>query len=369
MTKAWGAYDQFLQKPLRILAVSDTWQGSNAYAYVRAFRRLGHSVRVVPSENYVPGEWKRKPLRVLRRIMEPVFMREYTEALIEEAKELRPHLFFVFKGRYVAAEAIKSIRELGAIAINFYPDVSFMAHGKYIPGALPVYDWIFTTKTFGVTDLERLLGVRTASFLPHSYDPEAHFPIELDGEDKAVYDCDTSFVGTWSPKKQKLIEQISRALPSMHLRIWGAQWESAQPSLGSRIEGRGVFGMEYSKALIASKINLCILSEARRGASSGDLITSRTFHIPATGAFMLHERSTELLNYFEEGTECACFETGEELIEKIAYYLERPEERQEIAAAGRRRVLDSGYSVDCRAMVILEKVAEMRAVRTEPIRV
>src|SRR5688572_22294808 len=124
MTKAWGAYDQFLQKPLRILAVSDTWQGSNAYAYVRAFRRLGHSVRVVSSENYVPGEWKRKHLRVLRRIMEPVFTREYTEALIEEARELRPHLFFVFKGRYVAAEAIRSIRELGAIAINFYPDVS-----------------------------------------------------------------------------------------------------------------------------------------------------------------------------------------------------------------------------------------------------
>ncbi len=356
-----------MAKPLRILAAAELWQGSNAYAYVRAFRRLGHSLRVVPPENYVPGAWHSKRLRVLRRTMEAGFIREYTRALIAEAKQLRPHIFFVFKGRYVTAEAIKAIRGLGATAINFYPDVSFMAHGKYIPRALPVYDWVFTTKTFGVTDLEKVLGVHTASFLPHSYDPETHFPVELDDEDKAAYECDVSFVGTWSPKKQNLIEEIADQLPSIRLRIWGGQWESARPSLGLNIEGRGVFGLEYSKALLASKVNLCILSEARRGASSGDLITSRTFHIPATGAFMLHERSAELVNYFGEGTECGCFETGAELVEKIVYYLERPEERKAVAAAGRHRALSSGYSVDCRATEILKKIAELRGVRAETV--
>lgn len=358
-----------MAKPLRILAAAELWQGSNAYAYVRAFRRLGHSLRVVPPENYVPGAWNSTHLRVLRRTMEAVFIREYTEALIAEAKQLRPHVFFVVKGRYVTAEAIESIRGFGATAINFYPDVSFMVHGKHIPRALPGYDWVFTTKTFGVTDLARVLGVSTASFLPHSYDPETHFPVELDEEEKAAYECDVSFVGTWSPKKQQLIEEIAHKLPSIRLRIWGAQWESARPSLGLSIEGRGVFGLEYSKALIASDVNLCILSEARRGASSGDLITSRTFHIPATGAFMLHERSGELGNYFEEGNECACFETGAELVEKIIYYLEQPEKRKAVAAAGRQRVLNSGYSVDCRATEILKKIAELRGVRAASVQV
>jgi spore maturation protein CgeB len=346
------------QKHLRILAVADIWQGSNAYAYVRAFRRMGHSMRVVPPENFFPL-WQRKQMRALRRMLEPMLVREYESALIAEAEELRPHLFFVFKGRYVTHDAIRTIRRQGAVAINIYPDVSFLAHGKYLPAALPAYDWIFTTKSFGVRDMERLLGMRQVSFLPHSYDPETHAMVELDADDLVKYGCDVSFIGTWSPKKQSLLEYIRREMPSIRLRIWGAQWEQARATLESSIEGQGVFGCEYAKAMRGSKTNLAILSEARLGASSGDRITSRTFHIPATGAFMLHERTDELLEYFREGAECGCFGDASELVQKITYYLDHEEERQKVATEGRRRSLESGYSVDSRAERVLEKAVEL----------
>ncbi len=354
------------QKPLRILAVADLWQGSNAYAFVRAFRRMGHSVRTAAPENFFPL-WQRKALRLVRRLLEPALVREYTSALISEAKDLRPHLFFVFKGRYVSAEAVRAIGDLGAVTINFYPDVSFLAHGKYIPEALPVYDWVFTTKSFGVADMQRIVGARSVSFLPHGYDPETHAPVELDDEDRAKYECDVSFIGTWSPKKQKLLEHVRREMPSLRLRVWGAQWEQARPILGSSIEGRGVLGREYAKAIIASNINLAILSEARRGASSGDLITSRTFQIPATGAFMLHERTDELLKYFREGVECGCFGSDEEMVGKIAHYLDDDQERRTIAAAGLSRSIESGYAVDHRAARILEKAVEIRSLRAETL--
>ena len=319
---------------------------------------------VVPPEKYVPSSWQRKSLRALRRLLEPRLVREYTEALIDEARHLRPHLFFVFKGRYVAPEAIRTIRELGAIAINVYPDVSFMAHGPYLPQALPMYDWVFTTKSFGLTDLERLLGVRNASFVPHSYDPETHAPIELNDEDLGRYACDVSFIGTWSRKKQRLLEHVQSQLPAIRLRVWGAQWEKAT-SLGSSLEGGGVYGTEYAKSMVGSKINLAILSEVRLGASSGDRTTSRTFHIPATGAFMLHERTKEFLEYFAEGVECACFDAPDELVNKIGYYLDNDHERLAVAAAGQRRCIESGYSVDVRAGEVLEKMAELRARRVE----
>lgn len=356
-----------MNKRLRILAVADLWQGSDAYAYIRAFRRMGHSVRVIPSEDYIPGKWKRKSLRALRRMLEPLFVREYSDALVTEARSFRPHLFFVFKGRYVTPETLRVIRRMGTLAVNFYPDVSFMAHGKYIPESLPIYDWVFTAKSFGVDDMKRLLGVERASMLPPSYDPEVHAPIDLDEEDRATFECDVSFIGTWSPKKQRLIEHVASSLPDIKVRVWGDQWDGARATLGERIEGRGVFGIEYAKAMIASKINLSILSEARRGASSGDLITARTFQIPATGAFMLHERTEELLEYFAEERECGCFADDDELIRKIAHYLDHEENRCEIAARGRRRSLESGYGVDSRAERILEKCAEIIYKRTEKI--
>ena len=357
----------FSYPPLRILAVADVWQGSDAYAFVRAFRRMGHSVSVVPPENYVPSAWKRTSLRGLRRLLEPILVSEYTEALISEARQLRPHLFFVFKGRHVTPKAIETIRKAGAVAINFYPDVSFMAHGRYLPEALPQYDWIFTTKSFGPADMERLLAVRRASVLPPSYDPETHAPVKLDEDDRARYECDVSFIGTWSPKKQQYLEQVQRELPEIRLRVWGSQWENARRSLGSQIEGRHVLGIEYAKAVIGSKINLAILSEARAGASSGDQITARTFQIPATGAFMLHEYTEEFTGYFREDVECACFQTADDLMEKVAHYLEHPEEREKIAMAGYRRCVESGYAVDDRAAIVLNKLAEIRGTRAEAV--
>jgi glycosyltransferase involved in cell wall biosynthesis len=349
-------------EPLRILTVSELWPGSNGYAYVRAFRRAGHSVWVVPSERVVPSAWTSVPLRVLRRLLEPALVREYNRLLVEEARRLKPHLFFVFKGRWVTPQALRAIREFGAVMINLYPDVSFMAHGSYLPKALPLYDWIFQTKTFGLEDLRRHLQVTNASFLPHSFDPEVHRPVALDEYDRRVYECDVSFVGTWSPKKQRFLEHVARELPAADLRVWGEQWEKAQQSVVcDRWQGRGTHGVEYAKALVASKINLAILSEARTGASSGDLTTSRTFQIPATGAFMLHERTAELAQYFTEGDECGCFDAPDELVNKIKHYLAHAGERRRLAAAGHERALQSGYSVDNQAQSVLDKFAALRA--------
>jgi hypothetical protein len=348
---------------LRILAVADLWQGSDGYAYIRAFRRAGHSVRVVPAEHFVPADWESVPLRAFRRILSPWLVKEYGRALIKAAEEMRPHLFFVFKGRYVAPEAVRRIREMGIVAINFYPDVSFLAHGSYLPLALPEYDWIFQTKTFGIVDLARQLGVQQTSFLPPSFDPEVHFPVTLTAHEQLHLAADVCFIGTYSPKKERLATVIAERVPQARLRLWGSRWEEAGPALTSSTEGRHILGMEYAKAIAASKINLGLLSEIRKGASSGDLITARTFQIPGIGAFMLHERTSELAHFFVEGKECACFGDDDELAEKVNYYLTHETERKAIAAAGRQRSLDSGYSVDCQAQRIIEKAASLSFAR------
>jgi spore maturation protein CgeB len=243
--------------------------------------------------------------------------------------------------------------------VNLYPDVSVLAHGPWLPKALPEYDWVFTTKSFGVDDMRRLVGVERASFLPHAYDPEVHAPVALEPEDVGRYGCDVSFIGTWSPKKQALLESLAVRQPEVRLRIWGHQWKRARAKLGDRVEGRPVVGVEYAKALTASRVNLCILSEARRGASSGDRTTSRTFHIPATGAFMLHERTEELALFFEEGSECGAFGSPEELATRVGAYLADDAERTRVAEAGWQRSVRSGYSVDDRATELLRKVTEL----------
>ena len=93
---------------------------------------------------------------------------------------------------------------------------------------------------------------------------------------------------------------------------------------------------------------------------AGDVITARTFEVPAAGGFMLHERTDEAMRYFEDGKECAFFDDADEAVSKIRYYLAHKDERMVISAAGRQRALASGYSYDDRVDTVIAKYHELR---------
>ncbi|MBE7183292.1 MAG: glycosyltransferase [Methylobacterium mesophilicum] len=348
--------------PLRILAVGETRHGTNAHAFIRAFRRSGHSVEVIADEYYGAPAWTSRRLKALRRAIQPMLVREGTHAIRRAVQDFRPHLLFVFLGSMVTPQAILAAQEAGAVAINFWPDISITAHGKWPQHALPLYDWVFSTKRFGLADMERLLDVRRASYMPHAFDPETHRPSLLDETDRARYSCDVSFIGTWSPKKEHAIRAIHDALPDARMRVWGRQWRRAAPGLETVVEGRSVWGVEYAKAVGASRINLALLSEARGEASGGDTVTSRSFHIPASGGFMLHERTVEAQRFFTEGLDCAMFGDRRELVAKVRYFLAHAEERVRLATGGRARVLSDDHSADNR---VREIVAKARALLNE----
>lgn len=337
----------------RAVVVCDQWLGSNGYAGMKALRRAGWAVHVMPEWEYVPVRWSGTAMRVAARALRAAAAREFNDALVRAVTTLRPELLLVFKGVFVEAEALQRIRALGTRVYCFYPDVSMMSHGPRIPRALRVYDWIFTTKSFGVRDLHDRLGVDRASVLLHGYDPDLHRPVQLSAEDVERYACDVSFIGTWSPKKERMLGALVDALPDVHIRIWGEQWHKrSDRRLDGVIGGHEVVGEEYVRAIAASRINLCVLSEQRPGASQGDAITSRTFHIPASGGFMLHERTDEVLAIFEEDASIATFDGADDLIAQVQRWLADDAARERVARCG-LEVVRRAHSWDNRIATIL----------------
>jgi spore maturation protein CgeB len=323
----------------RALAVCDYWLGGNGYAGMKALRRAGWDVNVVPEWEYVPAKWRSFGMRALGRLLRPAAVREFNRELVIQAQRHRPELLLVFKGSFVLGRTLDRLRALGVRSYCFYPDNSFRAHGAYIPRALQHYDWVFTTKSFGVGDMRAQLGVTQASVLLHGFDPDLHRPLPLSMQDLATYSCDASFIGTWSPKKERLLAALRRKLPSLRLRVWGEQWSNTRASeLRTAVGGHEVVGEQYVRAICASSINIAILSEQRARSSSGDRITSRTFHIPAAGGFMLHERTSDVEAHFRDEVECAFFDDAEDLAAKVDRYLKDPDRRSEIARRGRELV-------------------------------
>jgi spore maturation protein CgeB len=82
-----------------------------------------------------------------------------------------------------------------------------------------------------------------------------------------------------------------------------------------------------------SKINL---NMTLRTIKSG--IPLRVFDILGAGGFLITNYQSDIANYFDIGEDLVCYESEEDLVEKVGYYLEHEEERKRIAENGYRKV-------------------------------
>jgi spore maturation protein CgeB len=337
----------------RVLTTGESWYGATGRACNAALRELGCDVAEVSIDHYVP-QWRGKMHRALERLLLPIAVKEFNEALLHQAWQQTPAFFLAFKGPYVERETLREMRKMGIRLYNYYPDTSAFTHGNRIPRALPEYDCIFYTKPFWIADVRKQIQIKDAVFLDHGYDPEIHRPWPLSDKDKRQYEADVVVIGSHTPYKAKLLRRLLELRPSMDLKIWGSRWETCNDELLLNHWQLGPLnGQAYARGLQAARINLAITSGIVPGASQGDFVTTRTFQIPACKGFMLHERNPEVLALYEEGKEIACFATPEEAAEKIDHYLAHPEERAKIAEAGYQRTVPA-YSYTGRMQELLK---------------
>ena len=79
----------------------------------------------------------------------------------------------------------------------------------------------------------------------------------------------------------------------------------------------------------------------------------RVFDVLACGGFLLAAWSEGLADLFEPGVEIETWQTIPELMDKVGFYLERPDARARLAARGRARVLRD-HTVRARVREMLE---------------
>ncbi|NCX95607.1 MAG: hypothetical protein EBX41_04205 [Chitinophagia bacterium] len=344
---------------MKLVMVGPLWRGSNAGGLFRAMSRKGCLIEVIDEFYHISLTAKDLKTKIAERLIRPLQIEEYNRTIVKKIDIFSPDILFVYKGAFVKPATLEYARKKGARLVMFFPDVSTTAHGGYLPQAIPHYELIFTTKTFGIKDMKDKYGVTNSVFIPHGYDPEIHRPLPITPKELNQYGCDASFIGTWSPKKEKWLAALIAQIPTLKLKIWGEQWnKSVTDSITPYIQGTQILGDIYSLAIQCSTINLGILSEQRVGSSSGDLITSRTFHIPGAAGFMLHERNEESLKCFIEEKECAYFEGTEEMATQVQKYLAHPALREQIKEAGYKRAL-AEHSLDARADTVISHLNKL----------
>jgi spore maturation protein CgeB len=171
-----------------------------------------------------------------------------------------------------------------------------------------------------------------------SADEVNHAPRFLCAHDHKVWDCDVLFLGTWFPERGPFLKELVKL--GVPLTIQGAQWHKAPEwsVLKRHWRGGSIAGDDYAKAIQCAKVNLGLLSHENR-----DLHTTRSLEIPALGALLCAERTSEHTEMYREGHEALFWNDAEECARMCAQALANEEQRLAIAAAGHQRVMRNGH--------------------------
>ena len=335
----------------RILFLGENWFGAGSRACCMALRRLRCNVADIDVQTFFPG-LRRQSSKVLMRLIRPKLIREYNEFIVDTARCFKPDFLLAAKGGFVEAKTLQVLRRMGISLYNYYPDPSPFADPNIFSDSLFEYDCVFYTKCYWRQD-GLLRRFRKSLFVAHGYDPEVHRPSRFGTEHTDEEGHEVAVVATYTPEKEKMLEELLKLMPSLDLVVWGDGWNRRCRSniVRRTVQGKSIIGSAYAEVLSAARINLALLWRA--AGPLADQTTQRTYEIPACGGFMLHKRTPELLNIFREDEEVVCFGSAEEAAAKIKHYLARPAEREAIARAGHARCVPA-YSYDNRMVKILE---------------
>ncbi|MDD5250231.1 MAG: glycosyltransferase [Rhodocyclaceae bacterium] len=146
--------------------------------------------------------------------------------------------------------------------------------------------------------------------------------------------ADIVFAGGHGERRERYV----RPLLDHDLRIYGPGWRKGRRIFDGRLmrrwAGSGIWGEPLVDMYCRSRIVLNVTSWDPQRLGGQNL---RLLDVPATAAFLLTDDTDEVREYFTPGQEIETFTTPEELRDKVAFYLARPEARERIARAGYER--------------------------------
>jgi spore maturation protein CgeB len=345
---------------MKLLLVCEYWYGTGGWSYKGYLEQLGCEVQVFDFRK--PFFSAGASLPVISAGTRRINRRKMNAAFVRTVADFRPDVVFFLKGETVYADAIREVKDkYNPILLQWYPDGPFNVENRNATkdsiASIPLFDIYYIYAKSLIRPL-REAGAQRVEYLPFCYDPAMlQRPDRIADTDRAKYATDVVFAGTWEPMREWWLEKITE----FDLSVWGNMWERVDEGkpLRARWKGNAVYGEEISKLFAVSKIHLNFLREQNK-----DSHNVRTLEIPGYGGFLLTQRSREQAEeLYVEGKEIACFDTVDELKEKITYYLEHENERLAIARAGYERATAEHQAIH-RLRRVIDDVNALSGART-----
>lgn len=159
---------------------------------------------------------------------------------------------------------------------------------------------------------------------------------------------DFSFVGGiggYHNERERYLKKLMKHTP---LKIWGYGYQSTHPIKNLIKQFRQGFayrnafqGQAWGKDMLNILAQSKITFNSHGDIAQGHGVNMRMFEATGSGTMLLTDESTESKKFFIPGKEVITYNSPEDAIEKVKYFLTHEEERKAIALAGQKRTLEN----------------------------
>ena len=303
------------------------------------FRELGHEVaQCNPFEDVRLG-WYDLPMMpsIVKKVrgvaVKEMFAREsYAVGLVSKVRSLLADGdcdLILATHDFLSPIALQRLRsEFSAKIVLWFPDHAARLERAFMLCGL--YDLMFFKDPFLVDRFRSELGLNQAHYLPECCRSDLHAL----GPDPGVAETrDLGTAGNIHPSRAAVLKRLINE--GHRVTVWGPPVARWMQDVSSQIETLPfVANHEKVRAFRSCKI---ILNTTHPAEVEGTNV--RTFEAAATGAFQLVNHRSALESLFEVGKEITTFESLDDLVDKVRYFLPRDAERREIADRAQARAL------------------------------
>ena len=254
--------------------------------------------------------------------------------LIQQVREYKPILtiFSIYTDQFELG-TVESIRTHTKTFCFFHDDTWRVDYSRYWAKK---FDFFSTPDLYGEVKY-REIGLPNAIYFPFGCNEQIFRKLDL------VKKYDISFVGSWHPYRQWLIERIRKA--KFSVEVFGHGWPKGE------IDQEGMV-----RLFNESRINLNLSNSASwdvrylisspsalinrlRSKKNIEQMKARFFEVNGCGSFQLSYFVEGLAHCYNIEREIAVYADANDLIDKVSFYLAHEELRESIAAAGYNRTL------------------------------
>ncbi|HEX3235351.1 MAG TPA: glycosyltransferase [Gemmatimonadales bacterium] len=298
---------------LRVVIIGAGRSHKNEAAIGRAVESLGLPSLVINAVTWTQNLGRLAAPLLQRRIeaFEPDVLICSRHALLLGEARLRS----LFRGRYSA---------FWYFDLRIPPIKDVITLGRLV-------DTMYTTYAPQV-EVFRQHGIERVLHLPQGMDPELDRPAP--DPIPAAFRCDVVFVGSGKFENRFAVLRAVSGVAKLHIR--GTDWERAPADMP--VVGGPVYGPAYAQTVSGAAISLGANSLPEMAAQHGSA-SNRMWKVMGCGGFYLGEWVEGLDAFARHGEHCAWYRQPGEAAELARYYLDRPDERRAIAAAGREHAL------------------------------